>query len=162
VKWKAAARFIVIRRPIPEEPTWQLSLFQMRGFTYQVLVTNLPLTPYRAWRFYNDRAEAELVIRELKEAYALGKIPTRHWQANVAYFHLVGFSYNLLNWFKRFCLPEPFRRASLTTIRSRLLAIPGELVRPQGVPILKLPASFRHRQLFSKTLLQIRRFTLPR
>lgn len=117
LRWKQPERFIVIRRPLPEEPSWQLSLFQMKGYTYQVLVTNLPLTAYRVWRFYNDRAQAELIIRELKEAYALGKIPTRYWEANVAYFHLVGFAYNLLNWFKRFCLPEPYDRHSLQTIR---------------------------------------------
>lgn len=162
LRWKTQERFIVIRRPVPEEPSWQLSLFQMKGFTYQAIVTSLPLTPYRVWRFYNDRAEAELVIRELKEAYALGKIPTGIWKANVAYFHLVCFAYNLLNWFKRLCLPEPFKRASLITIRNKLLAIPGELVWPQGAPLLKLPASFRHQEAFKKTLLQIRRLKLPK
>lgn len=161
MKWKQPARFIVIRRPVPEEPSWQLSLFKLEGFTYQVLVTNLPLTPYRAWRFYNDRAEAELVIRELKEAYALGKIPTRDWHANVAYFHLVGFAYNLLNWFKRLCLPEPLTRASLVTIRTKLLAIPAELVRPHGTTTLKLPASFRYQTLFKETLRRIHRLRLP-
>lgn len=161
MKWKQAERFIVIRRPVPEQPTWQLSLFQMKGYTYQVLVTNLPLTAYRVWRFYNERAEAELIIRELKEAYALGKIPTRQWQANVAYFHLVGFAYNLLNWFKRFCLPEPYSHRSLQTIRRDLLAIPGELVRPQGVPTMRLPASYPHRELFVKILSQITRLKIP-
>lgn len=161
MEWKRPARFIAIRRPVPEEPTWQLSLFTLQGYTYQVLVTNLPLTPYRLWRFYNDRAEAELVIRELKEAYALGKIPTRDWPANVAYFHLVALAYNLLNWFKRMCLPEPLTRASLVTIRTKLLAIPAELVRPHGVPTLKLPASFRYRQLFNETLRRIHRLRLP-
>jgi len=68
--WQHKERFIVVRRPVPEEPNWQLSLFQMKGYTYQVLVTALTLTPYKVWRFYNDRAQAELIIRELKEAYA--------------------------------------------------------------------------------------------
>ncbi len=160
-RWKQAERFIVLRRPVPEEPSWQLSLFQMKGYTYQVLLTNLPLTGYRVWRFYNDRASAELIIRELKEAYALGKIPTRHWQANVAYFHLVGFAYNLLNWFKRLCLPVPYDRHSLQTIRRELLAIPGELVRPHGVPIIRLPVSYPHHDLFAKILALIRRVRLP-
>jgi len=161
MKWKQPARFIVIRRPVPEEPSWQLSLFKLEGFSYQVLVTNLTLTPYRVWRFYNDRAEAELVIRELKEAYALGKIPTRDWDANVAYFHLVCLAYNLLNWFKRLCLPEPFTPASLVTIRTKLLAIPAELVRPHGVPTLKLPTSFRYRKLFDTALRRIHRLKPP-
>lgn len=161
MRWKTQERFIVIRRPVPEEPSWQLSLFQMKGFSYQAIVTNLPLTPYRVWRFYNDRAEAELVIRELKEAYSLGKIPTGVWKANVAYFHLVCFAYNLLNWFKRFCLPEPYNRCSLQTIRRDLLAIPGELVRPQGIPTIRLPASYPHQDLFLKTLRKIRRLRIP-
>ena len=159
--WKSPERYIVIRRPQPEEPTWQLSLFQMKGYNYQVIVTNLTLTPYHLWRFYNSRANAELIIRELKEAYALGKIPTHSWPANMAYFHLVGFAYNLLNWFKRLCLPASYSRRSLQTIRRDLLAIPGELVRPHGIPTLRLPASYPHADLFATILNRIQRVRLP-
>lgn len=104
-RWPGPRRFIAIRRPIPEAPSWQLSLFQMGRFLYQVLVTDLDLTPLHVWRFYNDRAEVELVIRELKDAYALGKIPSRQRAVNETYFQLVVFAYNLLNWFRRLCLP---------------------------------------------------------
>jgi hypothetical protein len=45
--WPGARRFVVIRRPVPEEPSAQLHLFQMGGFSYQVLVTNLALSPLR-------------------------------------------------------------------------------------------------------------------
>jgi hypothetical protein len=159
--WKTPERHIVIRRPQPEEPTWQLSLFQMKGYNYQVMVTNLPLTPYHLWRFYNSRSNAELIIRELKEAYALGKIPTHSWPANVAYFHLVGFAYNLLNWFKRLCLPPSYSRRSLQTIRRDLLAIPGELVYPQGIPTIRFPASYPHLELFARVLDRIQRVRLP-
>jgi len=127
----------------------------MGAYVYRVLVTNLALTPLHVWRFYNARAEAELVIREMKEAYALGKIPTGDWAANCAYFQLVVFAYNLLNWFRRFCLPEPWHRLTLPTIRQRLLVIPGELVRPQGRPVLKLPRSFPYQEEFFATQRQI-------
>jgi hypothetical protein len=160
-QWQEVERFVVIRRPVPEEPNWQLSLFEMKGYSYQVLVTNLSLTPYRLWQFYNSRSTAELIIRELKEAYALGKIPTHSWEANVAYFHLVGFAYNLLNWWKRFCLPPPFNRHTLQTIRRDLLAIPGELVRPQGVPTIRLPASYPYRDVFIKILKRTEKVKLP-
>jgi len=46
-------------------------------------------------RLYNQRARAELIIRELKYAYALGKIPTKNFQAKEVFF----LAYNLLNWF---------------------------------------------------------------
>ena len=123
-RWPGPRRFIAIRRPIPEEPTWQLSLFQMGRFLYQVIVTDLDLTPLHVWRFYNDRAEAELVIRELKDAYALGKIPSRQWAVNETYFHLVVFAYNLLNWFRRLCLPPRLQPWSLQTLRNQLLLVP--------------------------------------
>lgn len=140
--WSRPRRFIAVRRPVPEEPSWQLHLFRLGKFTYQVLVTNLALEPVNVWRFYNARAQAELVIRELKEAYALGKIPSRRWEVNEAYFHLVVFAYNLLNWFRRLCVPPELQRWSLRTLRKRLLLILGELVQPQGVLTLELPASF--------------------
>lgn len=43
---------------------------------YQVLVANLPLHPLNLWRFYNDRADVELLIKQLKGNYALGHIPS--------------------------------------------------------------------------------------
>ena len=156
--WTRARRFIAVRRPVPEEPSWQLHLFHLGKFTYQVLVTNLDLAPVNVWRFYNSRAQVELVIRELKEAYALGKIPSRRWEVNEAYFHLVVFAYNLLNWFRRLCVPPELQRWTLGTLRNQLLLIPGELVRPEGVPTLKLPASFPLQRAFWDTLKRIDRF----
>jgi Transposase DDE domain group 1 len=153
--------FVAIRRPVPKEPSWQLSLFRMGKYVYRVIVTNLELTPLHIWRFYNARAEAELVIREMKEAYALGKLSTGDWEANSAYFQLVVFAYNLLNWFRRFCLPEPWQRLTLPTIRNRLLVIPAELVRPQEKPVLKLPQSFPYQQEFFAISEQIKHLKLP-
>lgn len=155
--WPGPRRFIAIRRPAPEEPSWQLTLWQVGNYTYRVIVTNLDLTPLHLWRFYNDRAEAELVIRELKEAYALGKIPTQSWEANVAYFQLAVFAYNLLNWLKRLCVPAEWARLTLQTLRTQLLLIPAELVRPRGTPILKMPASYPHQKQFRETLKGIAR-----
>src|SRR2546427_5555378 len=43
--WPGPRRFVVIRRSVPEEPSAQLHLFQMGGYSYQLLVTNLKLTP---------------------------------------------------------------------------------------------------------------------
>ena len=79
----------MIRQPLPEEPSAPLHLFQVGGYTYQVFVTNLSLTPLHLWRFYNQRARAELIIRELKDAYALGKIPTQDFLANEAFSQIV-------------------------------------------------------------------------
>lgn len=159
--WPGPRRFVVIRRPVPEEPSWQLHLFQLGRFHYQAFVTNLPLTPLYLWRFYNDRSQAELVIRQLKEAYALGKIPTRDFPANLAFFHLALFAYNCLNWFKRYCAPPVFQRATLQRLRQQLFLAPALLVRPAGRPTLRLAASYPHQEAFRETLRRIAAFRLP-
>lgn len=85
-------RFVVVRSLIPEDLTEQLTRFSMGKYSDQVIMTNMKLTPFNTWRFYNGRAAVEL-----KGDYPLGKIPTKHFAANEAYFHTLLFSYNLIN-----------------------------------------------------------------
>jgi hypothetical protein len=139
--WPHPFRFVVIRRPQPEEPTAQLTLFKLGRYHYQVFVTNLGLQPLNLWRFYNDRAGIERIIRSLKGDYALGAIPTGQFFANETHFHLLLLAYNLVNWFKRLCLPEDFQTATLQTLRNRILLMPAQLVRTGNRPHLLLPAS---------------------
>jgi hypothetical protein len=146
---------------VPEEPSAQLHLFQMGGYSYQLLVTNLWLTPLHLWRFYNQRARAELIIRELKDGYALGKIPTKDFEANEAFFQIVLLAYNLLNWFKRLCAPAHLQRATLQRLRQRLFLVPSQLVRPGGVPTLRLAPSYPYAADSLDTLRRIRRLRSP-
>lgn len=141
IRWPHPYRFVVIRRPQPEEPNEQLTLFKLGKYHYQVLVTNLDLQPLNLWRFYNGRAGIERIIRELKGNYPLGKIPTRHFFANEAYFHLLLLAYNLVNWFKRLCLPQEFQTATLQTLRNRILLMPAQLLRAGNRPRLAMPTS---------------------
>ncbi len=69
----------------------------------------------------------ENIIKELKADYPLAKIPTNQFAANEAYFHLLLFAYNAMNWFKRLCLPPEDHSLTLGTLRRRLLLIPGDL-----------------------------------
>src|SRR5919108_2219588 len=119
--WPRPCRFVVIRRPQAEDSTAQLTLFQLGRYHYQVMVTNLELQPLNLWRFYNNRAGIELIIRHLKGDYGIGAIPTRHFFANETYFHLLLLAYNLINWFKRLCLPPEFQAATLQTLRHKIL-----------------------------------------
>ena len=158
--WKHRYRFVIIRRPIPEDPTEQLSLFSMGKFSYQVIVTNMKLKPLNIWRFYNGRAAIELIIKELKNDYPLAKIPTKHFAANESYFHILLFSYNIINWFKRLCLPEKYHTMTLSSLRARLLLIPGELVHSGNRPILKLPEHFRDKDAVTFALHNISKLKL--
>ncbi len=155
--WKAPGRFVVIRRSIPEEPTTQLHLFQMGRYLYHVFVTNLSWKPLNLWRFYHRRATAELIIRELKAAYALGKVPTNDFAANEVFFQIVLLAYNLLNWFKRLCVPARWQRATLQRMRQGLFSVPAQLVRPAGVPTLRIPAGHAYAQDISNIVGSIKR-----
>jgi Transposase DDE domain group 1 len=158
--WPHPYRFVVVRRPQPEEPTEQLTLFQLGRYHYQVLVTNLPLQPLNLWRFYNDRAGVELLIKQLKGDYALGSIPTRHFMANETYFHLLLLAYNLVNWFKRLCLPPDLQNATLQTLRHKILLMPAQLRRVENRPSLTLPASGPREAAWRYALQKIERLNL--
>lgn len=156
-RWRHAYRFVVIRRPQPEEPSEQLTLFKLGRYHYQVVVTNLTLQPLNLWRFYNDRAGIELVIRQLKGDYALGHIPGHHFFANETYFHLLLLAYNLVNWFKRLCLPPEFLNATLHTLREQILLMPAQLVRTGNRSRLNLPASGRRQVAWLHALRTVER-----
>jgi hypothetical protein len=115
----------------------------------------MKLTPLHTWRFCNGRATVELIIKELKGNYPLGKIPTKHFSANETYFHTLLFSYNLINWFKRLCLPKEFQNMTLKTLSSRFLSIPSELIKSENRPTLKLPANFMYRDAFEYAINKI-------
>lgn len=157
--WSRARRFVIVRRLVPEEPSRQLHLFTVGGYSYEAVVTNGAGRPLNVWKFYNGRATAELVIRELKSGCAVGHIPRQDWAANAAYFQLVLFAYNLLQWY----LPEAWKRINIQTLRNRLLWVPARLVWPQGHPTLRWPRSYPYQEQFLHVLRQIerRRVRLP-
>jgi hypothetical protein len=133
-------RCVVARRPIEEtdpEPT----LFALERYLYRAWITNLNLTPAGIWHFYDGRAGMEPRIRELREDFALRKIPTRAFAANALYFEVVRLGYNLVTAFQRTCLPEEWQDLTLSRLRHKLFWLPGELTRPQNRPMLRLTNS---------------------
>jgi len=135
-----ARRGVVARRPIEDsdpEPT----LFTLARYLYRAWITNLPLTAAGVWHFYDGRAGMEPRIRELREDFALRKIPTRAFAANALYLEVIRLAYNLVTAFQRTCLPEPWQQLTLSKLRYRLFWLPGELTRPQNRPTLRLANS---------------------
>ena len=149
-KWKRPHRFIVVRRPIPEDPqeAKQLKLFKDRKYVYHVFVTNLKTSPWRTYRFYSVRAATEKNNRELLYDYPLGKIPTQSWTANVVFFQLLLFAFNIVHWFKRICLPREYHATTLDAILTDFLALPARLVRTGKKNIVKLPQDYPHQADF--------------
>jgi hypothetical protein len=138
--WPQARRFVAARRFIQAEEA-ETTLFAMGRYIYRAWVTNLPLTPAGIWNFYDGRAAMEIRIRELREDFALRKIPTASFAANALYMEIVRLTYNLVTAFQRNCLDDDWQSLTLQRPRYKLFLIPGELTRPQNRPALRLRTS---------------------
>jgi len=99
------------------------------------------LGPAGVWHFYGGRSGMEPRIRELREGFALRKIPTRAFAANALYLEVVRLAYNLVTAFQRTSLPEQWQSLTLSKLRHGLFWLPGELTRPQNRPTLRLANS---------------------
>jgi len=101
----------------------------------------MSLTPAGIWHFYDGRAGMEPRIGELREDFALRKIPTRSFAANAMYLEIIRLAYNLVAAFQRSRLEESWQNLTQTKLRYKLFLLPGELTRPQNRPVLRLRES---------------------
>jgi Transposase DDE domain group 1 len=138
--WPHARRFVVARRFVQKEEA-ETTLFSMGRYVYRAWVTNMSLTPAGIWHFYDGRAGMEPRIGELREDFALRKIPTASFAANALFLEIVRLAYNLVTAFQRTCLDESWQSLTLQKLRYKLFLIPGELTRPQNRPVLRLRPS---------------------
>ena len=115
--WPKPRRFVVAGRFISEEET-QPTLFALGRYVYRAWVTNLSLTPAGVSYFYDGRAAMEPRISELREDYALRKIPTRSFEANALYLEIIRLAYNLVTAFQRSCLGPNWQSLMLQKLAS--------------------------------------------
>ena len=154
--WPQARRFVVARRFIPDEDP-QSTLFTLGRYMYRSWVTNMDLTPSGVWHYYDGRAGMEPRICELREDYALRKIPTASFAANALYLEIIRLAYNLVTAFQRTCLDESWQSLTLQKLRYKLFLIPGELTRPQNRPVLRLRPSPKTEALAENILTRVAR-----
>lgn len=163
-KWKEKHRFVVVRRPIPDDPVEakQLTLIRDKKYVYHVFITNLKTSAWRVYLFYSIRANIEKHIRELVYDYPLAKIPTSDWIANVAFLQIILFASNIVHWFKRLCLPNDWRFATLETIRTDFLMLPARFVREHKKNIIKLPHDHHYQKEFRQAFQIIPKLKISR
>src|SRR5437763_12862208 len=114
--WPQARRLVVARRFIQQEEA-ETTLFSMGRYIYRAWVTNLPLTPAGIWHFYDGRAGMEPRIGELREDFALRKIPTASFAANALYLETVRLAYNPATAFQRNCPAESSQHPTSQKLR---------------------------------------------
>jgi len=153
--WPKARRFVVARRFIPAEE--ETTLFTLGRYIYRAWVTNMELTPAGVWHFYDGRAAMEPRIGELREDFALRKIPTASFAANALFLEIIRLAYNLVTMFQQNCLEESWQNLTLQKLRYKLFLIPGELTRSDNRPVLRLRESPMLRDMAHDILKKVRR-----
>jgi len=148
--WKRARRMIAIRRRLdPKEPKRgkQLKLLEAEGYSFQVIVTNLPGPPEEVWRLYNGRCNVENLIKEGRLGFSMDEVCSHSYAANALHNWLALLAGNLLGWFGEQILKWQ-QRHSIALLREKLLRIPARLIRTGRRWVLRLSASYPHFRLF--------------
>jgi len=147
--WDKEYRYVVVREKLTEERKEQLKLFTFDSYAYHAIVTNMRLTPYNLFNFYEDRTGIERIIRTLKDDFPFGTAPTNNFAANALYAELSLLAYDIVSWFKRLCLPDDWQSFTVNTLRHRILLIPGVFVRSYNRPELRLPKNCLYQDVFA-------------
>ena len=105
--------------------------------------------------WYNQRGEhSENRIKELKQDFSADRMPCQDFSANALYFSLCALAFNLFALMKMY-LPSQFESCQAKTIRWRLYALAGKVVRHGRQVFLKLKTS--HQNLLNDVLASLQR-----
>jgi hypothetical protein len=105
----------------------QLDLFSQATYRYDCIATNdLTIAEDEVFNFYNQRANIENNIKEIKYDYALGSIVTDSFNANDVITQTTMLAYILMTHFKNECLPDKYQRCFLSTIRTQVFNMIGK------------------------------------
>jgi hypothetical protein len=132
--WKKAYRFVVMRilKTAAEKANPQQGdLFEDADYKYRIFVTDLKGSAHRVIDIYDKRAGAENLIGEAKRE-GLCAIPSKMFQANMAFFQMVMLTYNLWRYLQAFADAEKavtLRRHTVHVARLKLLFLASKIVR---------------------------------
>jgi hypothetical protein len=137
--WTRPRRVIVTRHRDPENP--QGHLWDAAGYNYAAYVTDLAGSPADLAACYDKRADMEKAIHELKEDFGIDRISSSSFGANAADLELKVLAFNLLVLYQRQALGWTIRHRA-KTLRRRVVAVAGQLIRTAGQWVLKLGADW--------------------
>jgi len=150
-------RFVVLRRK-----NNQLALFPEFQYSYRVYFTNTDWDKHEVVHFYRKRGDAENVIKEEKEGFAVENILAEDFMANAAIFQIQLLAYNLVQYFKYTNLKRSWWNLRIKQLRFRLINIAGVVVNHARRTILRISANYKYMKTFHEIyhLLCIKRIEL--
>ena len=146
VGWKKSYRYVV-KRNLMENKKGELY------FRYHVLVTNdeqRVAEEVLIWQL--QHANMENRIKEHKSGFGLEKLPTQRFHANWAYLLIGQMAFNLIAWFKKLVLPQPYHQSTIKTIRHQVLNVAGKIVQTgrQLYPVLS--EEYRYQEVWAQAI----------
>ena len=135
--WSVERRLVVIRERIREDAAAVgKKLIDVPGYTYRVFATNLETVEEAIWRDYNQRADMENRIAELKHDLGADRFCLQEFHATEAVFRSILLLFNLLSEFRRASgIPQ---HKEPGTLRSEIFQCGGEMKQENGSPVLFL------------------------
>jgi hypothetical protein len=144
---------LIVRR-VPPSPGSQLALFAT--YRYHAFICDREGDTLALEADHRRHAEIENVIRDLKYGVGLNHMPSGKFGANAAWLALQVMAHNLGRWVGQLAGTP---RMTTTTLRTRLLSLPGRITRSARRLRLALPTTWPWRDTFMGILLRLR--TLP-
>jgi transposase len=75
----------------------------------------------KIYETYKARWAVENFFKESNQSFSSGKLPSSQFRGNQFFLGLLCVVYNLMQWFKRECLPRSYRAVSFATVRRHFL-----------------------------------------
>lgn len=92
-----------------------------RIFHYAIVTDQHHWTTAKTYETYKKRWAVENFFKESNQSFSSGKLPSSRFQGNQFFLALLGVVYNLMQFFKRDCLPGVYRVVSFATVRRHFL-----------------------------------------
>ncbi len=113
------------------------------------------LTPEQVEEKYNNHADVENRIKQLKSDTGIGRLSTSELGANRVYVYIMALLHNMNELFKFQCLPGSFKSKRLPTIMRELFRVPGKITLSAHKMIVDLPVYMRHLVIVYRDILRI-------
>ncbi len=147
----------------------QPDLFFPDPYCYHAIATDLKLDaakvikvhresvpdPCKAVWKYNQRAQMENMLKELKGGFGAEHMPCGNFEANAMYFSISVLTYNLTVAQKHLVIQEGLQRSTIATLRWKLLQVPAWIARHGNRVYLKIAATMEKFNHYARMLNRI-------
>jgi DDE family transposase len=95
--------------------------WKTRVFHYAIVTDQHHWTTAKIYETYKKRWAVENFFKESNQSFSSGKLPSSKFRGNQFFLGLLSVVYNLMQYFKRDCLPQGYQAVDFATVRRHFL-----------------------------------------